>query len=223
MKLKHYDNYKDSGIEWLRDIPSDWKVSRLGDYCKENKLKNKGLINKNRLSLSYGKIIKKEIDTSFGLLPKSFETYQIVEKNYIVLRLTDLQNDKKSLRVGLVKEKGIITSAYITLKVRKIFSGYIYYLLYTYDVKKVFYWYGGSIRQSMKYDDLKILPIMLPPMEEQQKVTDYLDKKTFLIDKKIEIFNKKIEKYRELRNSLIHETVCRGLYKNDTMKDSKEL
>jgi len=65
--------------------------------------------------LSYGNIIRKA-NVDEGLVPASYETYQIVDNGNIILRLTDLQNDHNSLRTGLVKERGIITSAYTCLK-----------------------------------------------------------------------------------------------------------
>ncbi|MFQ7255554.1 MAG: hypothetical protein ACLROH_05340 [Streptococcus sp.] len=74
-------------------------------------------VKENLLSLSYGRIIRKSIDTSFGLLPESFDTNNIIQRGDIVLRLTDLQTDK-SLRVGLARENGIITSAYLMLRLK---------------------------------------------------------------------------------------------------------
>ncbi len=88
---------KDSGYTWIGKIPETWTVCRIVDVAKEVKFRNKGLQEKNLLSLSYGKIKRKDINSSAGLLPESFETYQIVSKGNIVLRLTDLQNDRKSL------------------------------------------------------------------------------------------------------------------------------
>jgi len=79
-----------------------------------------GLIEKNLLSLSYGRIVLKNITSSDGLLPESFETYQIVMPNDEVFRFTDLQNDKRSLRSALVQERGIITSAYTAFTPRSI-------------------------------------------------------------------------------------------------------
>ena len=76
------------------------------------------MVEDNLLSLSYGKVIDKDINTTDGLLPASFEGYQIVEPGNIILRLTDLQNDHKSLRTGLVTRRGIITSAYTCLETR---------------------------------------------------------------------------------------------------------
>lgn len=103
--MRNYDEYKDSGIGWLGEIPKHWWINRTSDVCVQNKKTNLNLVETNLLSLSYGKIIKKDINTSTGLLPASFENYQIVEDGDIVLRLTDLQNDKKSLRVGFVEEQ----------------------------------------------------------------------------------------------------------------------
>ncbi|MBC8207862.1 MAG: hypothetical protein H8E79_01675 [Desulfobulbaceae bacterium] len=115
MSYPRYQAYKDSGIEWLGEVPEHWTFGLLSSMFLDNKVKNKGMIENNLLSLSYGKIIEKDIETTFGLLPDSFEGYQIVEPGHVVLRLTDLQNDKKSLRTGYVAQRGIITSAYNAL------------------------------------------------------------------------------------------------------------
>ncbi len=217
-----YDKYKPSEIDWLGNIPSDWILKRTTDICKQNKINNKDLIEKNLLSLSYGKIIKKDINTAFGLLPASFENYQIVDKGDIILRLTDLQNDKNSLRVGLVNEKGIITSAYLGLKFNKeVYSIFIYYLLYAYDIKKVFYSQGGSMRQSMKFDDFKTIFLILPCKNVQINIANYLDAKTQAIDKKIKLLTQKANYYKEYRRSLINNTVSKGLNKKLKLKETE--
>jgi type I restriction enzyme S subunit len=199
---------KDSGIEWIGDVPEHWEIQRLHDIAVHQKTKNIGLIEKNLLSLSYGKIKRRDIDTSFGLLPESFETYQIVEEGNIILRLTDLQNDQRSLRVGLAREKGIITSAYLCLKfLKNIHPVFAYYLLFMYDISKVFYWFGGGLRQSMKFDDVKVFPFVVPPLSEQKAIADYLDTKTAQIDQIIQTINTQIEKLKELRKTLINDVV----------------
>ena len=221
MKFQTYEKYKPSGVEWLGNIPEEWNFERFGDKFYLNKKKNLSLLEKNLLSLSYGKIIREDINSNFGLLPASFDTYQIVQNGCIILRLTDLQNDKKSLRVGQVKENGMITSAYIGLILsRQLYPTFIYYLLHTYDIIKVFYWQGGSLRQSMKYDDIKVLPLAFPEKNAQIAIANYLDKKTILIDKKIELLEKKKGKYQELKQTLINELVTKGLDKNVKMKES---
>lgn len=102
---------QNSGIEWIGEIPKEWTINSISQLFSQVKNKNTDLQETNLLSLSYGKIKRKNIETTDGLLPESFDGYNIVESNDIVLRLTDLQNDHKSLRVGLVTERGIITSA----------------------------------------------------------------------------------------------------------------
>ena len=106
---------KDSGIEWVGRIPAHWPIHPVYSYYGERKNKNRLGKEDNLLSLSYGRVIRKDINTNDGLLPESFNTYNIVEAGDIIIRPTDLQNDKRSLRTGLVKEHGIITSAYIDL------------------------------------------------------------------------------------------------------------
>jgi type I restriction enzyme S subunit len=199
---------KDSGVEWIGEVPEHWDVKRMNDISCQNKNKNRDIQEKNLLSLSYGKIKRRDFETSFGLLPESFETYQIVNTGNIVLRLTDLQNDKRSLRVGLVNERGIITSAYLGLIFSEVISpAFAYYLLFIYDISKVFYWLGGGLRQSMKFDDIKILPFIVPPYEEQQAIANYLDTKTAHIDRIVDTINTQIDKLKELRKTLINDVV----------------
>ncbi|HHV6726899.1 TPA: restriction endonuclease subunit S, partial [Haemophilus influenzae] len=104
---------KDSGVEWIGQVPEHWELTIGMNVFRENKRDNKGMKENTVLSLSYGKIIIKPEEKLFGLVPESFETYQIVEPNDIIIRCTDLQNDQTSLRTGLAQDKGIITSAYL--------------------------------------------------------------------------------------------------------------
>ena len=89
---------RDSGVEWIGEVPEGWEVNYLSQSVSEVRNRNEGLKEKNLLSLSYGKIKRKSIDSIGGLLPASFEGYNIIAPNDIVLRLTDLQNDQHSLR-----------------------------------------------------------------------------------------------------------------------------
>ena len=200
---------KDSGVDWIGQVPEHWEIHPLFSIFKQNKVKNIGMENDNLLSLSYGNIIRKHKQTTLGILPANFENYQIVDKEYIILRLTDLQNDKKSLRTALVNEKGIITSAYIGLvKINsKCNTDYMHYLLHSYDLRKVFYSMGSGLRQSLNFDDIKRLPIVLPKDDEQKEIVEYLD---YRVNKVESIKNKlqlQIEKLRDYRKILIHEAV----------------
>lgn len=161
------------------------------------------------LSLSYGKIKRKNIDSNDDLLPASFDGYNIIENGDIVLSLTDLQNDHTSLRVGRATEKGIITSAYTTLRpMNKDNSRFLYYLLHAFDLKKGFYGMGAGVRQGLNYSEVKSLKIILPnDKSEQTKIANFLDKKCAQIDSIIEESKKSIEEYKSWKQSVIFEAV----------------
>jgi type I restriction enzyme S subunit len=209
----------DSAVPWIGFIPSNWTIKPLFTVALENKAKNSGG-EKTVLSLSYGRIIRRNIAENTGLLPESFDSYQELEPGYIIIRSTDLQNDKRSLRVGLVEDHGIITSAYIGLTPRHIQPKFLFYFLNMCDLKKVFYSLGGGLRQSLRFEDIKRFPIPIPPEQEQQLISRYLDKKTAQIDSLIEKIEKKIELLKEQRTSLINQCVTKGLDPNVEMKDS---
>ncbi len=217
-----YTEYKDSGVEWLGEIPRGWAVQYLRGIADENQEKNTKGQNQNLLSLSYGRIVQKDIDHVGGLLPESFNTYQIVHKNNIVLRLTDLQNDKKSLRVGFVKDQsGIITSAYLGLQLHnEVQQKYVYYLLHSYDLQKVFYNLGGGVRQTLNFHNLKYLPITLPDKQTQLSIVAYLDEKTARIDSLIKKKKKLIALLREKRTAVINQAVTKGLDASVELVDS---
>lgn len=207
--IRHNRSLKPSDIAWMPQIPEDWKILPLRYVFGERKNENIGMIEKNLLTLSYGKIKRKDINANEGLLPESFEGYNIIEKGDIVLRLLDLQNDWNSLRTGLVTERGIITSAYVTLyPLKKLNSEYFRYLLHSYDLKKVFYTMGEGIRQSLKYDDIArgfLLPI--PSMEEQEEIVNAIKAVESKADVSIARHQQIIEKLEEYRKSIIYNAV----------------
>ena len=220
MSFPAYPEYKNSGVEWVGPIPSAWDARPLFSVADEIDEKNVGLIENNLLSLSYGNIIRKDIEGADGLLPASFETYQILEKYDVVWRLTDLQNDKRSLRTGLVGERGIITSAYLGTRPRSIDPIYFAYLLRAYDLTKVFYSMGGGLRQSMKFSDVKWLPILVPPQTDQFAITKFLDRETAKIDAAVAAQERLIALLAEKRAATISHAVTKGLDPDAPMKDS---
>ena len=199
---------KPSGINWIGEIPEHWKVKRLSQVATEYFVSNKMVHHQNLLSLSYGKIVRKNINTTEGLLPASFDNYQVVDDGIIVLRLTDLQNDHKSLRVGLAHEEGIVTSAYLSIKPREnITSEYLYEQLHCNDLHKVFYGMGDGLRQSLNWQGLKNLPMAVPPLTEQRAIVDYISSATSKIDKLISEKTKEMEYMKELRQRIISDAV----------------
>lgn len=187
----------DTGLAWLGRRPASWAIEPFFASAVECDRPNVGMKESNLLSLSYGEIVSKDIGSSDGLLPESFETYQIVEPGDVVFRFTDLQNDQRSLRSALVKERGIVTSAYLAVTPRHHLPSYFAYLMRAYDVRKIFYSMGGGLRQSMKYSDVKRLPILVPSLDEQRAVVEYLDQETARIDELIEKQERLIEIFEE--------------------------
>lgn len=199
---------KDSGVSWIGMIPEHWDIRRLSQVAYEHYISNKEIHHQNLLSLSYGKIIRKDINTTEGLLPASFDTYQIVEEGNVVMRLTDLQNDHKSLRVGLVKEEGIVTSAYVCLGIfASMVPSYLYNVLHSYDIKKLFYSMGGGLRQNLNWQGLKKLDIPVPPKDEQRDIVSYINGKCEKITSLVSELEAEIEHLKEYKQRLIADCV----------------
>ncbi len=220
MSLPRYPDYKDSGVPWLGELPGHWGIAPLLGVAQERDESNEGMKESNLLSLSYGRIVRKDMSSNDGLLPESFETYQIVHPGDIVFRLTDLQNDQRSLRTARVAETGIITSAYLAVIPTRIESSYFAHLLRCYDVTKVFYSMGGGLRQSMKYADVKRLPVVVPPLEEQTAIAQFLDQETAKLDALIAEQGKLLALLAEKRQATISHAVTHGLNPSIQMKDS---
>ncbi|EPL2968144.1 MULTISPECIES: restriction endonuclease subunit S [Enterobacteriaceae] len=194
---------KDSGVEWIGLVPEHWDVKPFFALVTELNRKNVGLVETNILSLSYGNIIQKPETRNMGLTPESYETYQIVESGETVFRFTDLQNDKHSLRSALVTQRGIITSAYMAVKPHSIDSTYFAWLMRSYDLCKVFYAMGGGLRQSLKFEDVRRLPVLIPPVDEQSAITNTINAGTARIDALVEKTEQSITLLKERRAAFI--------------------
>lgn len=220
-KAVQYTDMKDSGIKWIGSVPASWNVRTLYQLVTRVNNKNIDLSEQNLLSLSYGKIKRKDINTNDGLLPSSFDGYNIIEAGDIVLRLTDLQNDHTSLRVGHATERGIITSAYTTLRpINPAHSRYLYYLIHAFDLKKGFYGMGSGVRQGLNYDEVKELRIVIPSQREQDAIVAFLDDQSLQIDTLINETKSNIEECKAWKESFVYEAVTKGLNRNTAYKQS---
>jgi type I restriction enzyme S subunit len=159
----------------LKGFDGEWKECPFHVVAKPYFVSNKYAHHQNLLSLSYGKVKRKDINSGKGLLPASFDTYQIIKDGIIVFRFTDLQNDKKSLRVGLAKEEGIISPAYVCVECENISPEFLFLQLYSYDLRKVFYSMGDGLRQTLSYNDVKDMPIYVPSDKEQKFIIEYFN------------------------------------------------
>ena len=220
--MERYERYKDSGVKWIGEIPGHWGMYKLKYLFKLNKNKNIGNKCNTILSLSYGKIkIKKDLNE--GLTPESYESYQLLSTGDIVIRSTDLQNDHTSLRTGLVKIEGAITSAYIGLKnLDKSLcdSRFYHYFLHDWDITKAIYNQGKGLRQSLNWDDIKNMLIPVLDISEQTAIANYLDSTTAKIDEAIAQQQKMIDLLNERKQIIINNAVTKGLNPDAPMKDS---
>ena len=202
---------KDSGVEWLGEVPAEWALRQAGQLADQTKVPNEGMIETNLLSLSYGKVKRRDINATDGLLPASFETYNVIEPNDIVLRFTDLQNDQKSLRVGRATERGIITSAYVTVRpLNPSYSRFMYYALHAYDLRKGFYGMGAGVRQGLKWQEARYIKLPWPDDAERDRIADFLDEKCGEIDRAISAAKRSIEELNTYRSARLEEMIAKA-------------
>lgn len=211
---------KNSGVEWIGDIPSEWKLEK-NKHCFEL---TKNIVGGNfssyeLLSLTKKGIVIKDVNNSFGKVPESYETYQSVKKGQLVLCLFDL--DCSAVFSGLSNHNGMISPAYKVYDCKNnIDKKYVaYWFDYCFDGRK-YKIYSKSLRYVVNADDFGDIEIILPTFHEQKRIADFLDSKVTEIDKIISETKASIENYKEYKQSIITEAVTKGLDKNVPMKDS---
>ena len=220
-RLRPYSDYKDSGVPWLGQVPERWDVVPARAVYRPKLVKNIGMIEKTVLSLSFGRIVVKPEEKLRGLVPESFETYQVVDPGNIIIRTTDLQNDQKSLRIGYSDHRGIITSAYMCLATTgRVSTEFGYQFLNAYDLLKVIYGFGSGLRQNLDFSDIKQMPVLVPPPEEQSAIVRFLAHADLRIRRYIRAKQKLIKLLEEQKQAIIHRAVARGLDPNVGLKPS---
>lgn len=213
---------KDSGIEWIGDVPVNWDIFLVKRIFKNKKRIVGSNVDKyERLALTMNGVIRRSKDDSEGLQPEKFEGYQILKENEIVFKLIDLENVKTS-RVGLSSYTGLVSPAYIIITNGKEDNRFFYYWFMFMYYNKVFNHLGGEgVRSALNAKDVLSLPI--PNISDiiMKNISAYLDEKCTKIDTIIEKQQKIIEKLKAYKLSLITETVTKGLNLDVTMKDSE--
>lgn len=209
--MNKYEKYKKVDLPWLEEVPEHWEVKKVKRYSVSKKELNKGNIEKNILSLTYKGVIKNNIDTPNGLVPKSYETYQRFFKNDLVFKLIDLENIKTS-RVGLVAEDGAMSPAYIRLTLDDNFiPKYGFYYFYKLYIEQVYNNLGSGVRSTMSSSDLRDLELPIPPLAEQEQIAAYLDWKINEIDRLIAVEKEKINVLKEKELSETWNIIFNGL------------
>ena len=213
---------KNSGIEWVGDIPDNWEVTKT-KYQFQYKKEIAGLQSDKyeRLALTMKNVVKRSKEDNTGLQPEKFETYQILRQDELVFKLIDLQNVSTS-RVGRSSYVGIVSPAYIILRQHgKVWPCYAEKYFYVLWKNQVFNSLGDDgVRSNLGKDDLLNIPIPVPPLSEQKTIAGFLDKKCGEVDALIADIQQEIETLEQYKRSVITEAVTKGLDPSVPMKDS---
>lgn len=212
---------KDSGVEWIGEIPIEWSIVQTKRYFRNKKrVVGKAVDDYERLALTLNGVIKRDKNDSEGLQPEKFEGYQILEKNELVFKLIDLENVKTS-RVGLSPYTGLVSPAYITLTNNSKDNRYFYYWYMFMYYNEVFNHLGGDgVRSALNAKDLLSISVPSIDAETQHRIANYLDSKCSKIDALIQREQAVIEKLKEYKLSVITEAVTKGLNPDAEMKYS---
>ena len=214
---------KNSGIEWIGEIPDSWKLVRFKDICVNKKeIAGESSENYERLALTLGGVIKRPKYDSDGLQPKEFDGYQIICENDFIFKMIDLQNISTS-RVGLSPYCGLVSPAYIRFSSREEgqYNEYVYYFLMSMYYNCVYNNLGGNgVRSALNATAIGQLVIPFPAIEKQKKIVAFLENAFKKIDNLIEVQQAQIDKLKEYKQSVITEAVTKGLDPTVPMKDS---
>lgn len=209
--MKKYDEYEISTILWNREKPSHWKCKKAKRVFSTLKELNKDNLENNVLSLTLGGVIRNDGFKPIGLSPKDYSTYQIFEKDELVFKLIDLENISTS-RVGIVPERGIMSSAYIRLKLKSAQNiKYFYYQYFDWYKRNIFNGLGAGVRQTLSAIDLINFEILVPPHEEQDQIVRYLDWQTSKINRLIATKKKQIAVLKEYELSARNMLLTKGV------------
>lgn len=210
---------KYSGVEWIGEIPKLWKVMKFKYVMKKDKKIAKKYNNENVISLTKSGVIIRDLENPFGKMPASFDGYQHVEEGDLLLCLFDI--DVTPRCVGIVKNNGVTSPAYSRYKLMDGFEiNYYNYLLTYLDDEKILLSYTKSLRNTLTDEYFGAVSTIKPSLLEQQKIAAFLDGKVAHVDSIIEDTKKSIENLKAYKQSLITETVTKGLDPNVEMKDS---
>ena len=211
---------KDSGIPWIREIPKDWEVVRNKNVFDNSKTLVGELWNSTQLlSLTTKGIKAVSIGSTSGKVPDSYETYQVVEKDNLVMCLFDL--DCSAVFSGLSPFQGMISPAYKVLTIKDGYFPAFYdkWFNYIFDGRK-FMFLSKNIRYSLTYDEFASLQIVKPSLAEQQRIAEFLDRKCAEVDEMIGLQEQIIEELKAYKQSVITEAVTKGLNPAAPMRDS---
>lgn len=213
---------KESGVTWVGKIPKHWNFNKAKYHFTNDKyVVGVKSANYNRLALTLKGVIHREKEDNEGLQPNDFNTYQLLKTGELVFKLIDLQNVSTS-RVGLAHETGIVSPAYIILHANNdIDPAYAEKFFLMMWHREIFNALGDAgVRSSLNAGDLLNVFIPIPPLDEQNRIADFLDNKCAEIASISAEIQEQIITLEEYKKSVITEAVTKGLNPNAEMKES---
>lgn len=199
---------KDSGVDWIGEIPHDWEIVQTKRVFRSIKRVVGNQVGEyERLALTLNGVIKRSKEDNEGLQPEKFEGYQILKENELVFKLIDLENVKTS-RVGLSSYTGLVSPAYIVLTNESKDNRFYYYWFMFMYYNEVFNHLGGDgVRSALNAKDLTAIPVPFINECKQHRIADYLDEKCSKIDAIIKKQQTVIEKLKAYKLSKINELI----------------
>jgi len=218
--MKRYAKYKDSGVEWIGDIPEGWEKTKVkyissifgrigfrGYTVQDIVEEGQGVITISPSNIK-NDIFTIEGENTFLSYEKYYQSPEIqIFPNDIILVKTGSTIGKTSI---IPKEvpKMTINPQLIVLKNIKLDNKYLYYQTVSEYFKKSFFVeQTGSTTPTISQEKINNFPVILPPLKEQEQIVVYLDEKTSIIDKSISIEERRIELLKEYRQSIISQVI----------------
>lgn len=196
---------KDSGIEWIGKIPAQWQIIPHKYVMHKEKSICEHYNGEDIISLTMNGVIVRDL-TAGGKMPTTFDGYQYVEPEDLLLCLFDI--DVTPRCVGIVRNHGVTSPAYSRFKVHEGYhNAYYDYLLRFIDDEKVLIHLSKNLRSSLTETDFGAIKTIVPPLGEQKEIADYLNKKCAEIDALIARKAALLEEMEQYKKSVIYEYV----------------
>ena len=220
MSYATYDSYKDSGVDWLGEIPSDWDLIPNKHIFKLKNIKvGKKSSEYDLLSLTLKGVIKRDMENPEGKFPAEFDTYQEVKNGNFIFCMFDVQETPRT--VGLSKFDGMITGAYTVFDVNENYNrDFLYYFYLNLDLDKRLKPLYRGLRNTIPKEWFLNFKTFVPSFKQQKAIANFLDDKTVQIDQAIALKQQQIEKLNEYKQIVIQNAVTKGLNPNAPMKNS---
>lgn len=217
--MEKYKEYKDSGVQWLGEIPSHWIIKRLASMFTGEIEVNKDFYVKHAFKFNYGELVPKNEIGNSDEYKDVYSKYSLVNKGDIVINGLNLNYDFVSQRVACTPYDGIITSAYIVCRPRETVNYQYYTFLFKgMDSIKLFHGMGTGIRLTLSFKELRKQLLPLPPLAEQHSIVSFLDTKCTLLDTLLSNKEKEISLLQEMKQRVIADAVTRGVNPNVKFK-----